>query len=140
MSKSSRIQSNLLQQNCFIRDVTTKVDLQSVNSDSVYGSLDEQTTSDGIRFKVNQYPYPITPSYVDSFVSSTDYHFDPASAVANGVKRSNLGDCTKFQDVLNMDSFEQRSLYEVLSAKFAAAANSNSVSESAAANSNSEVK
>lgn len=140
MSKTSRIQSNLLQQNCFIRDVTTKVDLQSVNSDSVYGSLDEQTTSDGIRFKVNQYPYPITPSYVNSFVSSTDYHFDPANAIANGVKRPNLGDITKFQDVLNMDSVSQRSLFEVLSAKFATASKSDLAGSTEAVDSNSEVK
>lgn len=115
---SSRVQSNLLQQNCFVRDVVRKVDLKSENSDSCFISLDEVLSENGVSFVPRKYPYPITPHYVNSFVDSADYRRDPVSAINNGVKRQNLGDISQIQSVLSMDSSLQRSLYEQLSAKF----------------------
>ncbi|UPW40990.1 hypothetical protein [Sigmofec virus UA08Rod_5838] len=118
MSKSSRVQSNLLQQNCYIRDVSRSVDLKTSVSDLVYESLDEVRSDNGVSFEKKEYPYHITPQYVNSFVESSDYRRDPISAINNGVSRQNLGDISAMQEVLNMDASSQRVLFEQLQAKF----------------------
>lgn len=119
MSKSSRIVSNLLQQNCYVRDVTRSVDLKSPSSsDSQYLSLDEEQTDEGFKIKKNLYPYPITPDYVASFADSSDYRRDPANSVVSGVKGKNIGDCTDFQKIMNMDSSDMYALYNQLKTKF----------------------
>lgn len=124
MSNTKRIQSNLLQQNCYLRDISLKHDLQSVQSDYYYESLDEVTTPSGVDFRKEQVSYHITPDYVDSFSDSVDYRVDPVGAVANGVKRTNLGDISGVQDVLRMDMDSQRSLFEKLKVKFSQSAQS----------------
>lgn len=127
-TNSSRIQTNLIQQNCFVRDVARAVDLKSESPDFMYTSLDEVTDDKGIHFEEHDVPYPITPAYVNSFVDSVDYRRDPAGAIANGVSRTNLGDISVMQQVLSMDSSAQRSLYDQLFAKFAAKSDVESVS------------
>lgn len=117
-NKSSRIQSNLLQQNCFVRDVTTKSALVPEPGQDVFFSLDEKSTSSGVEFELNSYPYPITPQYVNSFLDSTDYRRDPYNAVASAPKRVNLGDVSSLQSVASMDMESARSLYSQLKAKF----------------------
>lgn len=117
--KSSRVVSNLLQQNCYIRDITRLVDLKTDNSvDKTYYSLDEIVDSDGVKIVKNPVPYHITPDFVASFADSADYRRDPANAIANGVKSKNLGDCVDFQKLMNMDSASLASLYSQLQAKF----------------------
>lgn len=118
MNNSKRIQSNLLQQNCFVRDVSLSRDLRSVTSDIDFLSQDEVTTSHGVSLVDKVKKYPITPQYVNSFVDSSDYRRDPVSAISNGVKKSNLGDLTEIQSVLSMDSAKQAELYHELSKKF----------------------
>lgn len=117
-NKSSRVQSNLLQQNCFVRDVSRAVDLKSDDTPVSYVSIDEEVTPSGTKVEFNSYPYPITPQYVNSFVDSSDYRRDPANAVANGVKKSNFGDVRSLQSLSQMDTDSQRALYEELSSKF----------------------
>lgn len=118
MSKSLPIKTNLLQQNCFVRDCTFGRDLKSSSALSTYLSVDEHTDSTGLRINYNEYPYPITPQYVNSFVDSSDYHRDPTNAVANGVKRVNLNDVSSIQSLSKLDSSAQRALYEQLRSKF----------------------
>lgn len=119
---SSRVQSNLLQQNCFVRDCSKKSDLKTDYPENpTYTSLDEVTVDKGIEFRETVQPYLITPQYVSSFIDSSDYRRDPANAIANGVKRVNLGDISGFQDVSKMDMTQARALYSQLSAKFAKA-------------------
>lgn len=117
-NKSSRVVSNLLQQNCFVRDVSRAVDLNSSSSDVSFYSLDEIQEDDGIKFKKNLYPYPITPEYVKSFADSSDYRRDPVGAISNGVKGNNIGDCSSIQKILSMDSGSLSALYKQLQAKF----------------------
>lgn len=118
-NKSSRVQSNLLQQNCYVRDCSPAVDVRTVLQDEPsYVSLDEVSDDNGVHFEYNSYPYPVTPQYVNSFVESSDYRRDPVSAVVNGVKHNNLGDIRDFQNIVNMDSSVQRELYEQLKSKF----------------------
>lgn len=118
--KSSRIQSNLIQQNCFVRDVVSATDLRTSSVDKVYGTLDEETTQNGVRFKISEQPYPITPQYVNSFVDSADYRRDPANAIANGVKRENLGDVRDVQNLSKVDTMSAQELYAALKAKLEA--------------------
>lgn len=118
-SKSSRVQTNLIQQNCFVRDVSKAVDLKSESPDFTYQSLDEVVDDKGIHFQKEYLPYPITPAFVNSFVDSADYRRDVNGAISNGSSRVNLGDVTSMQQILSLDTASQRSLYERLSAKFA---------------------
>lgn len=121
MSKSSRVVSNLIQQNCYVRNMCVSEDLKSDgSSESSYYSLDEVQTDDGVSFKKNLYPYPITPSYVNSFVDSSDYRRDPVNAIVNGRSGSNLGDCRDFQNIMSMDSASLSKLYLQLQKKFSA--------------------
>lgn len=129
MSKSSRVQSNLLQQNCYVRDCVRVTDLKTdSSSESSYFSLDEVKCDDGVKFKKNLYSYPITPSYVNSFVDSSDYRRDPSNAIANGRKRVNLGDCSEIQRIMQLDSASLGALYSQLQAKFGSVPSSDNVS------------
>lgn len=124
MSKSSRIQSNLLQQNCFVRDVLRADDLKSPDLDSEenfssFETLDEVSVPDGIKLQRSIEVYPITPQYVNSFVDSSDYRNDPVSAVNSSLKRVNLGDISSLQKFLSLDESSQRRLYSELSKRFA---------------------
>lgn len=118
MSSSRRVVTNLLQQNCYVRDKVLGTDLKNDYCVKTYISIDESVDQSGLKIVYNEYPYPITPGYVNSFVDSTDYRKDPLNAIANGACRSNLGDVTKIQDILKLDSSVQRSVYEQLRAKF----------------------
>lgn len=119
MSKinNSRVQSNLLQQNCFVRDVTTKSALSLSSSFDSFVSLDEVITSKGVELKKTENPYPITPQYVQSFVASSDYRNDPLGSSLRP-SSSNLGDITDVQKILSMDSSSVSSLYNDLKSKF----------------------
>lgn len=119
---SSRVQSNLLQQNCFVRDVRRAVDLKDGEQPSSYVSLDEKIVDDGFKQEFNSYDYPITPSYVDSFIDSSDYRRDPANAIIHGHDKKNMGDVTQLQNILHMDTASQRELYAQLQKKFNAPA------------------
>lgn len=118
MIKSTRVSSNLLKQNCYVRDCAVGIDLKDGNEIETYDSLDETLTDRGIEFEIRSYPYPITPAFVNSFVDSSDYRRDPVNAVANSVKRLNLGDISDCQRILNLDSAAQKQLYLELSKKF----------------------
>lgn len=120
MSKvnNSRVQSNLLQQNCFVRDVTNKAGLVNNSCPDSYLSLDEVVTSKGVEIKESVNDYPITPQYVSSFLDSSDYRKDPFSAISNGVNKQNLGDISDVQKVVSMDTEQARALYNQLSEVF----------------------
>lgn len=129
ISESKRIQSNLLQQNCYVRDVLSCEDLQSVSSDQFYESVDESTLSSGIKINHTIHTYPITVDYVNSFVESSDYRVDPLNAISNGVHKQNLGDVGLFQQVASMDMEQASALYKQLQAKFSQAQSAQPVSE-----------
>lgn len=115
---SIKVKTNLLQQNCFVRDIRGVFDEQNSYAQDVYKSLDVKQTDNGIVEEVNDYPYFINPEYVQSFVSSTDYKRDPQQAIVSGVQRQNLGDISSLQDISKLDTAAQRALYSQLRAKF----------------------
>lgn len=125
-SRCRRVNSHLLQQNCFIRDCVSSCSSEPLEKCSSYLSIDEVSTPKGVELRETVNPYPITPQYVNSFADSSDYRRDPVSAINNASKRINLGDITQIQDVASMDSSQARSLYEQLSKRFAAAASDKS--------------
>ncbi|QXN75103.1 hypothetical protein [Microvirus mar26] len=131
---SSRVQSNLLQQNCYVRDCRMKSDLASTDSLSSYVSLDEVTTDKGLDIVEHTYDYPITPQYVNSFVDSVDYRRDPQGAILNATPRKNLGDIRSLQDIMKMDNSSLRDLYDQLSARFSAAQSSATSDSSVSSN------
>lgn len=120
MANQRKVVSNVLKQNCYIRDCIPIEDVSSEYSDKTFKSLTETQTSKGIDINFVDVPYPITPQYVNSFVDSSDYRRDPVNAVANGVKRTNLGDVSGLQDVLGLDFVSAQKLYSALKRKFEA--------------------
>lgn len=129
MSRSKKIDpeikpvvTNLIQQNCFIRDLCI---CHSVASDplATYTDVEEVLRSDGtgVDLVYSENQYPITPDYVNSFAESADYRNDPAGAVRNAISRKNLGDIRTIQDLNSMDTYSQLELYQQLKAKFSGA-------------------
>lgn len=120
---SNRLQSNLLQQNCFVRDVVRlDTDCSLCDQPSTYVSLDEVVSSDGVKLVETSNPYPITPDYVNSFAEGSEYRLDPLNALNNSVKRRNLGDVRGIQDISNMDNDQLVSLFEQLKSRFSSSA------------------
>lgn len=111
---SSRVHSDLLQQNCFVRDVVRKVDLLSSAPPVSYVSLDSVTIPDGIKLVETENPYPITPEYVNSFVEGSDYRNDLVSALSSVSSSPNLGDIRCLQDASSMDTNQVISYLERL--------------------------
>ncbi|UPW41198.1 hypothetical protein [Sigmofec virus UA08Rod_5092] len=111
------VPSQLLKQNCFLRDVARLIDVDTVGI-LTYESLDEVTTEDGIVLKRSVEDYPITPDYVNSFADTADYHNDPQGAILRAPKRVNLGDVTELQRVSGMDSEQMRALAKQIQERF----------------------
>lgn len=113
-----KLSSNLLKQNCYIRDCVEEKVVTTDYSDKTYTSVDEVVTSNGVKLVENQVPYHITPQYVNSFVDSSDYRRDPVNAVINAPRRQNLGDITGIQDICGFDFVSAQKLYQALKTKF----------------------
>ncbi|UPW41390.1 hypothetical protein [Dipodfec virus UA06Rod_17] len=120
MSKSNihKVHSNLLQQNCYLRDCSRLFDLSTSYSDDApkYVSLDEVSSDTGFKQEYVEYPYPHTPSSVDSYREGADYRLDPQSHIIDG--RQNLGDIRDQQDLLNKNSADLLALYQQLQKVF----------------------
>lgn len=98
-----KVHSNIIAQDCFIRDVTPKVVKKSEYAARRFPSLVEVPDSVGVHYDLCDFDYPITPESVKSYVDSTDYKRDPAAAIAAGSRGVNLGDITELQRVTNSD-------------------------------------
>lgn len=113
------IVSNLIRQNCFVREFVEPVKKKKVDI-SKFESLDEVVREDGtgVDLKYSVEDYAITPEYVNSFSELSDYKKDPLGAIAKAHSRNNLGDITSVQDVLNMSTEESLALYNRLNKIF----------------------
>lgn len=124
MKKDNKsIPVNLIQQNCFIRDVTRLSPNSYSSSPDTYLSLDEVATPTGIELRANVNDYPITPAYVRSFADSSDYRNDLASALSAKSSRPNLGDVSDIQKIASMDASQARALYNQLVSAFGSSLN-----------------
>lgn len=132
-----KIQSNVLKQNCFLRDCVEEREHLSDYSDKTFTTIDEVVTNNGVKLVENQVPYHITPQYVNSFVDSSDYRRDPVNAVVNAPKRKNLGDISGVQTLCDIDFISAQRLYQSLKSKFETP---KETSSSDATNINSEAK
>ncbi|WGL31050.1 hypothetical protein [Dipodfec virus UOA04_Rod_682] len=112
--KLKRVQSNLLQQNVFIRDSVPAFDARryagKYDVPLYYDELEEVSENNGIKHRIVKREYPITPEYVDSQAESCDYKLDPAGAIANAPKRQNLGDITDAQSIQGFSAQELENL------------------------------
>ncbi|UPW40890.1 hypothetical protein [Sigmofec virus UA08Rod_6219] len=132
-----RVQSNLLQQNVFLRDVVGSDCLSPVlprhrvvDSAGKYSSLDERVVSDGIKQRIVKEDYPITPEYVQSFA---DGCLDAIAAerrqLIQGVpldRPKNLGDVSAFGEFASMDTASIKDVIRRASAALDAVAKNNS--------------
>lgn len=115
MKRSSRVMSNLIQQNVYIRDVVHSSDIRSTSpvGSISFVSVEEDVKENSHSFKDVKYPYPITPEYVSSFASSVDYKTNQSAMNANS-GRVNLGDVSKVQEFLNLSDVDKIKLYQDL--------------------------
>lgn len=114
------VPTQLIQQNCYIRDVTRCSETTS-DIPKQYISLDEITTDNGIQIVETIHDYPITPSSVNSYYEGTNYKNDPQQAIAQAPQRVNLGDITELQKVDSMDMESAMALYQKLRTKIESA-------------------
>ena len=98
-----KVHSNIIAQDCYIRDITPKVVKRSEYAARRFPSLVEVPDSIGVHYDLRDFDYPITPESVKSYVDSTDYKRDPAAAIAAGSRGVNLGDLTELQRVTGCD-------------------------------------
>ena len=98
-----KVHSNIIAQDCYLREVTPKVVKKSEYAPRRFPSLVEVPDSVGVHYDLRDFDYPITPESVKSYVDSTDYKRDPAAAIAAGSRGVNLGDITELQRVTNSD-------------------------------------
>ncbi|WGL31075.1 hypothetical protein [Dipodfec virus UOA04_Rod_707] len=100
---SKRVQSNLLQQNVFVREAVNLLSLQPA-AQKTYETLDEVISDDGVKLVSRVVDYPITPEYVSSFADGCDYRLDPFAAANRPAVSKNLGDIRGTQELSNMDT------------------------------------
>ncbi|UPW41073.1 hypothetical protein [Sigmofec virus UA08Rod_5614] len=119
MSKTPRpLATNILRQNCYVRDTVSVLDEMCDYSISSYVSLDEKHTDDGIDLEYNTYDYPITPDFVESFAPGTDFRINP-EIVTKSTPRFNYNDVSVMQYLSSLDSTERLAFLSSLQAKFA---------------------
>ena len=98
-----KVHSNIISQDCYLREITPKVVKKSEYAARRFPSLVEVPDSVGVHYDLRDFDYPITPESVKSYVDSTDYKRDPAASTAAGSRGVNLGDITELQRVTNSD-------------------------------------
>lgn len=132
-----KIYSNLLQQNCYVRDITRLCDLKTDYPVKQYVSCDEVVTDKGVEIKDSILDYNITPATVASYADSCDYKTDPLSNISKS--SGSTVDLRSIQDFSKLSSQEQLSLYQQLSKKIASGS-SGSSQQNIIDNKDSEVK
>lgn len=111
--KCTRLKTNILRQDCYVRECFGAEDLRShVPAMSSYPLIEQVVEQGGVREVVTERPYPITPESVNSYADSCDYKLDPEGCQLSG--RKNLGDIRVAQDLLSMDSGKLREEHEAL--------------------------
>lgn len=106
MKGCTKLKTNLLQQNVYIRDAALAHDLKDDYRQESYVAQDFKTEKGAVKEVLHVEPYPITPEYVNSFVDSCDYRSDPLAAQvkSSNDQRKNLGDVASLQGVYSMSS------------------------------------
>lgn len=109
-----KVQSNLLQQDIYIRDCLPAYD-KSCEVSKKYFELQCKTVSNGIVQELVECDYPITQESVNSYLDSSEYRNNPVQAILNGSPRQNLGDITEIQDFISNNPAEALSIYKQVS-------------------------
>lgn len=105
------IETNLIQQNCFIKIANKSSDEMKPFCHTQYFELQRKTVSNGIVEDLVAVDYPINPESVKSYADSSDYRNDPNGALAKSVKKTNLGDVTQAQEAIKLDTQQAKDIY-----------------------------
>lgn len=116
LGETKRIQTNLLEQNCYVRDFVSPFDEKNDYQNKTFVSLDEKIVDDGVKEVYTQNDYPITPESVNSYSDSVDYKVDPLAAVNLPAAGKNIGDVSMYQKILEMNPIERRAFLDSLNA------------------------
>lgn len=111
---TKRIHTNLIQQNCYVRDFVEPFDVKTEYLDTNYISVDAVVDSSGVSLRKTINPYPITPDSVTSYADGCDYTSDLAASMNSSAPGSNLGDLTALQAFSQLSRDEQLSLISSL--------------------------
>lgn len=111
MGRPKKVQSNVVNFSDGIA-VRPAVDLRTKYVPKKYIELRQKVVPNGIVEEEVVVDYPVTPESVKSFSDSTDFKRDLNGNLKSG--RTNLGDCTDLQSILNMDSENARRAYSRL--------------------------
>ncbi|UPW41471.1 hypothetical protein [Dipodfec virus UA23Rod_1125] len=114
-----KIRSNVLQQNCYVRDIRdAKSDISSNIVPEYYYDVVTVTSEDGSqREDIVVQPYPYSAESVASY--SDGIHYWQCGLDAPRTSKKNLGDITGIQKLLNnFDSATLRQFYNSLKDKF----------------------
>lgn len=121
MSNSKKVYSNVLQQNCFVRQIAPLFDKKSKFIDSDFWQLDREVTPDGYREKLVKYPHKVTPDSVNSYADSTNYRIDTENFVLGSGRNYQSADVRAIQDIASMDSEQARVYLDELQSRINAA-------------------
>lgn len=84
-----------------------------------YSELTDIQLPNGYVQELVEKDYPINSESVSSYLESSDYRNDPASAIANAPKRVNLGDVTEVQRFINENPVQATTEYSAILRKVA---------------------
>ena len=84
-----------------------------------YMELSDIQLPNGFVQELVEKDYPINSESVTSYLESSDYRNDPASAIANAPKRVNLGDITEAQRFVNENPVQATMEYSAILRKVA---------------------
>lgn len=107
MKKCTKVVSNLLQQNVYVRDVLPIFDEKKDYRQDTYPELETVDLPNGYFEKVVEKPYPHTPESVASYADSCDYRLNLDAAMAAPPK-ANLGDVRIYQGMFDGNGLDLR--------------------------------
>lgn len=84
-----------------------------------YTELTDIQLPNGFVQELVEKDYPINSESVSSYLESSDYRNDPASAIANAPKRVNLGDITEAQRFISENPVQATTEYSAILRKVA---------------------
>lgn len=105
-NKCRRVKSSLLQAEVYVRYPKCTINKQERKQ---YVELKDIEASNGVFQKYVTVDYPITPESVNSYADAADYRKNP-EVINQAVARTNLGDITDAQKILNSDATQLRNL------------------------------
>lgn len=104
MSKQRiKLTTNLINAEIYANSPQLVSGVKGNRTPSKYREVVEVRDDNGMHFETVERDYPITADYVNSFADAANYKKDISSAL-NAPKKTNLGDISSVQEILQSDS------------------------------------